>query len=79
MYHSLLTHSSVDGHLGFFQLSEIIGWGEREGAEWVVREGVGAGGRNEPSLEKKIKKKINKHAINKDTQKKEIITHFRFF
>jgi hypothetical protein len=24
--------------------------GEREGAEWVVREGVGAGGRNEPSL-----------------------------
>jgi hypothetical protein len=27
-----------------------IEWGEREGAEWVVREGVGAGGRNEPSL-----------------------------
>jgi hypothetical protein len=26
-------------------------WGEeREGVEWVVREGVGAGGRNEPSL-----------------------------
>jgi hypothetical protein len=24
--------------------------GEREGTEWVVREGVGAGGRNEPSL-----------------------------
>jgi hypothetical protein len=24
--------------------------GEREGAEWVVREGVGAEGRNEPSL-----------------------------
>jgi hypothetical protein len=24
--------------------------GEREGAEWVVREGVEAGGRNEPSL-----------------------------
>jgi hypothetical protein len=24
--------------------------GEREGAEWVVREGVGAGGRNDPSL-----------------------------
>jgi hypothetical protein len=24
--------------------------GEREGVEWVVREGVGAGGRNEPSL-----------------------------
>jgi hypothetical protein len=23
---------------------------EREGAEWVVREGVGAGGRNDPSL-----------------------------
>jgi hypothetical protein len=23
---------------------------EREGAKWVVREGVGAGGRNEPSL-----------------------------
>jgi hypothetical protein len=23
---------------------------DREGAEWVVREGVGAGGRNEPSL-----------------------------
>jgi hypothetical protein len=23
---------------------------EREGEEWVVREGVGAGGRNEPSL-----------------------------
>jgi hypothetical protein len=26
-------------------------WGRgREGAEWVVREGVGAGGRNDPSL-----------------------------
>jgi hypothetical protein len=24
--------------------------GERKGVEWVVREGVGAGGRNEPSL-----------------------------
>jgi hypothetical protein len=24
--------------------------GEREGAEWVVKEGVEAGGRNEPSL-----------------------------
>jgi hypothetical protein len=24
--------------------------GEREGAAWVVREGVGAGGSNEPSL-----------------------------
>jgi hypothetical protein len=24
--------------------------GEREEAEWVVREGVGAGGRNDPSL-----------------------------
>jgi hypothetical protein len=24
--------------------------GDREGAEWVVREEVGAGGRNEPSL-----------------------------
>jgi hypothetical protein len=28
----------------------ILEVGEREGAEWVVREGVGAGGRNEPSL-----------------------------
>jgi hypothetical protein len=26
------------------------GWGEREGAEWVVREGVGAGGRNDLSI-----------------------------
>jgi hypothetical protein len=26
------------------------GEGEREGAEWVVREGVGAGGRNDPSI-----------------------------
>jgi hypothetical protein len=24
--------------------------GEREGAEWVVREGVGAGARNDPSI-----------------------------
>jgi hypothetical protein len=24
--------------------------GEREGMEWVVREGVGAGGRNDPSV-----------------------------
>jgi hypothetical protein len=24
--------------------------GERERVEWVVREGVGAGGRNDPSL-----------------------------
>jgi hypothetical protein len=28
----------------------LRGWGEREGVEWVVREGVGAGGRNDPSL-----------------------------
>jgi hypothetical protein len=28
----------------------VLRGGEREGAEWVVREGVGAGGRNEPSL-----------------------------
>jgi hypothetical protein len=28
----------------------LRGWGEREGAEWVVREGVGAEGRNDPSL-----------------------------
>jgi hypothetical protein len=28
----------------------IEGWEEREGAEWVVREGVGEDGRNEPSL-----------------------------
>jgi hypothetical protein len=27
-----------------------VRFGEREGAEWVVREGVGAGGRNDPSL-----------------------------
>jgi hypothetical protein len=28
-----------------------IGYGgEREGAEWVLREGVGAGRRNDPSL-----------------------------
>jgi hypothetical protein len=26
------------------------GKGEREGTEWVVREGVGAGGRNDPSI-----------------------------
>jgi hypothetical protein len=26
------------------------GGGKREGAEWVAREGVGAGGRNDPSL-----------------------------
>jgi hypothetical protein len=26
------------------------GWGERERAEWVVREGLGAGGRNNPSI-----------------------------
>jgi hypothetical protein len=24
--------------------------GEREGVEWVVREGVGGGGRNDPSI-----------------------------
>jgi hypothetical protein len=28
----------------------VLRGAEREGAEWVVREGVGAGGRNEPSL-----------------------------
>jgi hypothetical protein len=28
----------------------LRGWGEREGAEWGVREVVGAGGRNDPSL-----------------------------
>jgi hypothetical protein len=28
----------------------IEGVGEREGVEWLVREGVGAEGRNDPSL-----------------------------
>jgi hypothetical protein len=28
----------------------LRGWEERERAEWVVREGVGIGGRNDPSL-----------------------------
>jgi hypothetical protein len=28
----------------------LRGWGEREGSEWVVREGVEAGGRNDPNL-----------------------------
>jgi hypothetical protein len=32
-----------------FDFCWVLG-GEREGAEWVVREGVGAGGRNEPSF-----------------------------
>jgi hypothetical protein len=27
-----------------------MGRGKREEAEWVVREGVGAGGRNDPSI-----------------------------
>jgi hypothetical protein len=31
-------------------VSAGYGGGEREGVEWVVREGVGAEGRNEPSL-----------------------------
>jgi hypothetical protein len=26
------------------------GGGKREGVEWVVREGVGAGGRNDPNI-----------------------------
>jgi hypothetical protein len=34
----------------------IEGVGEREDVEWVVREGVGAGGRNDPSIEKKNKR-----------------------
>jgi hypothetical protein len=45
--------------MGYIRPSKDTDWqtglkrkiqGEREGAEWVVREGVGAGGRNEPSL-----------------------------
>jgi hypothetical protein len=47
----------------------LRGWGEREGAEWVVREGVGAGGRNDPSLyahmNNKIKKKNQKEKGSK--------------
>jgi hypothetical protein len=51
------THSYA--HLIFNKDARNIQWkyfllgievGKREGAEWVVREGVGAGGRNEPSL-----------------------------
>jgi hypothetical protein len=38
------------------------GGGEREGAGWVVRDGVGAGGRNDPSIVctyETIKKKVS--------------------
>jgi hypothetical protein len=41
-----------------------VGGGEREGVGWVVREGVGAGGRNDPSMyahmnnKNKLKKKM---------------------
>jgi hypothetical protein len=43
---------------------------EREGAEWVLREGVGAGGRNDPSLyahmnNKTIKKRHEQKAVMK--------------
>jgi hypothetical protein len=45
----------------------LRGGGEREGAEWVVREGVGAGRRNDPNLvctyEYKIKKKKKMHWV----------------
>jgi hypothetical protein len=48
----------------------LRGWREREGVEWVVREGVGAGGRNEPSLvcnmNNKRKKKKNKKQNSAD-------------
>jgi hypothetical protein len=40
----------------------LRGWGEREGVEWVVREGVGAGGRNDPSFYAHMN---NKTIINK--------------
>jgi hypothetical protein len=37
----------------------LRGWGEREGAEWVVREGVGAGGEmTQPLYARMINKKI---------------------
>jgi hypothetical protein len=39
----------------------------REGVEWVVREGVGAGGRNEPTL--------YAHMNNKRKRKKNIYIH----
>jgi hypothetical protein len=44
MYQNILQHQKTHAQENF---KERI-W--REGAEWVVREGVGAGGRNDPSL-----------------------------
>jgi hypothetical protein len=43
----------------------LRGWGEREGAEWVVREGVGAGGRNDPSLISHMNNKTIKKIENR--------------
>jgi hypothetical protein len=41
--------SYCDGYAMIY-FKHSLGRGEREGAGWVVREGVGAGGRNDPSL-----------------------------
>jgi hypothetical protein len=38
----------------------LRGWRERKGVEWAVREGVGAGGRNNPSLYAHMNNKIIK-------------------
>jgi hypothetical protein len=35
-------------------------WGGREGVEWVVREGVGVGGRNDPNLYAHMNNKLIK-------------------
>jgi hypothetical protein len=37
-------------HVPSKEFQKNRGRGEREGTEWVVREGVGARGRNDPSI-----------------------------
>jgi hypothetical protein len=41
----------------------LRGWGEREGAEWVVREGVGAGGEMTQALYAHMNNKTIKHFL----------------
>jgi hypothetical protein len=63
----------------------LRGWGEREGMECVVREGVGAGGRNDPSfvctyeLKKKDPTPFHDKNSRKTRNRRKVSQHYKSY